>query len=208
MRFLLLLALLAALVGAHASSVETPARLLQNSNATSATNNDVNKSNSTAAPAPMSSSSGPASNTASSAPKAAGGKKYYGSFPAPMAAPTTQPKKNPGGSFVAPVASPAAANEPVPEGHADTATDDDNTTSLSGGSETPGNSKPLAHHVYNDNGTNVTSIILPEGKQPEHWAEFLVILFTVAAIVLCGIAARRSCSKRRGYEEVSTTLIV
>jgi hypothetical protein len=111
---------------------------------------------------------------------------------------------------MAPVAAPSEAAEPLPVTRADVTTsdDDDNSTSSGGASSTPGNSKPLAHHVYHDDGKNVTSIILPEGEQPEHWPEFLFILFTVAAIVLCGIAARKACSKRRDYDEVPTTLIV
>ena len=43
-----------------------------------------------------------------------------------------------------------------------TASDDDddaNATSSTGGSSTPGNSKPLAHHVYNTEATNSTHYI-------------------------------------------------
>lgn len=110
---------------------------------------------------------------------------------------------------MAPVASPSSADEPVPVTHATTATDedDDNATSSGGESSTPGSSKPLAHHVYNTAKANST-LVVPEPDQPEHWPEFLVVIFTVATIVLCGVAVRKTCSKRRDYEEVPTTLIV
>jgi len=258
MRIFLPLALVAAILGGlgtQASSVETPARLLEHSDGTSSNNDAATPSNSTA-PAPAShastsstpkpaasNASAPASsNTTSSSqnsPKTAsspapapsasgssgggstqstqssgggkhsgGSKRNYGSFPAPVAAPTTEPKKNAGGSYMAPVASPSSANEPVPVTHAAVAMDDDavNATST-GASSTPGNSEPLAHHVYNTPAKNST-IVLPEGEQPKHWPEFLFILFVLATIVLCGLAVRKACSKRRNYEEVPTTLIV
>jgi hypothetical protein len=114
---------------------------------------------------------------------------------------------------MAPVASPASADEPVPVTHAATATDDDAVTASSshttgGESSTPGNSKPLAHHVYSSTSGKNSTLILPEGDQPEHWPEILFGIFVVATIVLCGVAVKRSCSKRRDYEQVPTTLIV
>lgn len=176
------------------------------------------KATPTNTPAPVSSnatsssSGGSTQSTGASGNDSSGGGKHstkndYGSYAAPIAAPTTKPKKNPGGSFMAPVASPSSAD--ASETHTATAMDDDdsgNATST-GGSSTPGNSEPLAHHVYQTTSSNST-IILPEGQQPKHWPQFIFILFVLATIVLCGISARKSCSKRRNYEEVPTTLIV
>jgi hypothetical protein len=205
-----------------ANSTAPPVNLPPTSKATSS-----DRSNTSSAPKPAPPSSGPASSyptsTAQSSPqsapspagssggsvgKKANSKRDYGAFKAPIASPTTEPKKKPGGSFEAPVASPSSANDPVPVTHAMTASDDDDTNTTSSGSgSTPGNSQPLAHHVYHTDATNST-ILLPEQKQPEFWPEFVVALFLVATIVLCALAIRKSCSKRRNYTEVPTTLIV
>ena len=121
-------------------------------------------------------------------------KDSSGSFSAPVAAPKPAPLQAPSGSFAAPVEAPSSGGD-VPEPVTHHAIVSDSNSSAG-----------LAHHVYKD--TNTTSIILPEAKQPEYWPKFTAILFTVAAVVLLGMTARKVWNKRRNYEEVPTTLIV
>jgi hypothetical protein len=134
-----------------------------------------------------------------SAPKSSPG----GSFEAPVAKKATQatsPGTSTGGSFEAPVATPGESEPIVVKHHAETVMDDDTNTTRHGA---------FAHHVYTDDDVhNSTSFFRPEGDQPAQWPHIVMILFVAATIVLCALTARKSCSRRRQYEEVPTTLLV
>jgi hypothetical protein len=60
-----------------------------------------------------------------------------------------------------------------------------------------------------DDDDGSSSFTPPEEVEPQFWKEAVAGIFLALALVLCGLTARKTCCKPRGYREIpSTTLVV